>query len=239
MNSRLPHSTLGMTPVPQPASCEPGALEAEVAAARDAFGIEHLIYHWVNAPGGQLCHGTYPEAWKDRYMAAHYEKVDPVVQACRRRYAGLDWKELDWCRRNLRRFLAESAEYGLGNQGYSIPLHGPAGEFAIISANHSCDDAEWAGLVERLADPMLILGRRLHERARQVDRNAAWRDLTPRELGAMTLLARGRSRAQAARELKISEHTLRDHIESARIKLDSANTTHAVAIAAATGLVTP
>jgi DNA-binding CsgD family transcriptional regulator len=54
---------------------------------------------------------------------------------------------------------------------------------------------------------------------------------------ALTLLALGHSRAQAANALSISEHTLRAYIESARLKLGAANTTHAVARAISRGLI--
>lgn len=61
--------------------------------------------------------------------------------------------------------------------------------------------------------------------------------LSPREAEAMTLLAAGFNRAQAAERLQISEHTLRVYIESARFKLGAMNTTHAVARALSRGLI--
>jgi DNA-binding CsgD family transcriptional regulator len=45
------------------------------------------------------------------------------------------------------------------------------------------------------------------------------------------------NRGRAADFLRISEHTLRVYIESARFKLGAANTTHAVAKAMAQGLI--
>ena len=62
-------------------------------------------------------------------------------------------------------------------------------------------------------------------------------NLSPRETDALTLLALGLSRAQAADSLSISEHTLRVYIESARFKLAAMNTTHAVARAMNQGLL--
>ncbi|SDL41448.1 regulatory protein, luxR family [Aliiruegeria lutimaris] len=61
--------------------------------------------------------------------------------------------------------------------------------------------------------------------------------LSPRELAVMTYLAKGMTRAQAAHEMDISEHTLRVYIEAARHKLDALNTTHAVARALIRGLI--
>jgi DNA-binding CsgD family transcriptional regulator len=53
----------------------------------------------------------------------------------------------------------------------------------------------------------------------------------------MRALALGKSRAQAAADLEISEHTLRVYIESARHKLGALNTTHAVARALSSGII--
>ncbi len=61
--------------------------------------------------------------------------------------------------------------------------------------------------------------------------------LSPRETDTLRMLALGRSRAQAADAMSISEHTLRAYIESARLKLGALNTTQAVARAIAGGLI--
>ena len=65
-------------------------------------------------------------------------------------------------------------------------------------------------------NPLLSLGRQL-------------RDIVMQHLGM--------NRAQAALVLRISEHTLRVYIESARNKLGALNTTHAVARALSYGLI--
>jgi uncharacterized protein YidB (DUF937 family) len=30
---------------------------------RDAFGVDHIVYHWVDSAGEQYGCGTYDEAW--------------------------------------------------------------------------------------------------------------------------------------------------------------------------------
>ena len=61
--------------------------------------------------------------------------------------------------------------------------------------------------------------------------------LSPREIDTLTFLAMGYSRGQVADMLSISEHTLRAYIESARFKLNAANTTHAITRALTEGLI--
>lgn len=213
-------------------------LACAVYALRDMLGVEHACYHWVNAPGGQIALGTYPPRWVERYIEAGYVRLDPVVLGCAQSFSGIDWKDLEWSARELRAFLAESARYGLGHQGYSVPVHGPRGEFAILSVNHSCPDDKWAGMIAACRADLAQIGRALHERMRRIlPASRGYRALSPREADVICLLAQGQSRAQAARDLEISEHTLRDYIESARVKLEATNTTHAVARALSRGLV--
>ena len=87
---------------------------------------------------------------------------------------------------------------------------------------------------------MLLLGHYIHYAARKIEFPAGetqYINLSPRELAALQMLGTGQNRARVAESLKISEHTLRVYIESARHKLSAANTTHAVAKAVSSGLI--
>ena len=133
-----------------------------------------------------------------------------------------------------------SSQYGVGNQGYSIPIRGPNGQFALFTVNHSWSDEAWAKFTLEHRRDLILIAHYFNEKAlefepdRQPDNPPS---LSPRETDAMTLLAIGYSRAQVAARLSISEHTLRVYIESARFKLGALNTTHAVARAMSRGLI--
>ena len=128
----------------------------------------------------------------------------------------------------------------MGNQGFSVPIRGPKGQFALFTVNHSCDDEAWASFTQEHRRELILIAHYFNEKAlefepdRQPEQQQA---LSPREIDAMTLLAIGYSRAQVANSLSISEHTLRIYIESARYKLGALNTTHAVARAMSRGLI--
>ena len=86
---------------------------------------------------------------------------------------------------------------------------------------------------------MLLVSHFLNERLLSLEgsEGTPYQSLSPRETDALTLLASGRTRAQAADYLGISENTLRVYIESARFKLNATNTIHAVANAMSRGLI--
>ncbi|MCV6585457.1 MAG: LuxR family transcriptional regulator [Marinibacterium sp.] len=216
------------------------ALQAVTVELRDYFDVLHVIYHWVDSLGEQYGCGTYSGDWVDRYLEKNYLRTDPVIIGCFQRFHPVDWKQLDWSSKAARQFQKEAMAYGVGNQGYSIPIRGPNGQFALFTLNASCDDAAWARFIEANGHDLILIGHFFNRKAlefeatRIPDHNQS---LSPREVDAMTLLAQGLSRAQVAEKLSISEHTVRVYIESARFKLGALNTTHAVARAIGRGLI--
>ena len=215
-------------------------LNREIVALRDRLGIGHVVYHSVNSTGEQYAALTYPGSWVERYIEQDYARVDPVVQGCYRRFHPVDWKRLDWSARSSREFLGEALDAGVGNQGFSVPIRGPAGQFALMTVSHSCSDREWALFIRERTRELILLSHFVNQKALELEGGTdsrATASLSPREIDSLTMLAMGLSRAQAADSLHISEHTLRVYIESARFKLGAANTTQAVARAIACGQI--
>jgi DNA-binding CsgD family transcriptional regulator len=215
-------------------------LDQVTANLRDALGVDHIVYHWVDSAGDQYGCGTYSRDWADRYVSKNYQRIDPVIIGCFQRFHPVDWKQLDWSGKAAREFLAEAVTFGLGNQGYSIPIRGPNGQFALFTVNHTCGDAAWSAFIETYGRDLILIAHFFNRKALEFEPDRALdhtRALSPREVDAMTLLALGYSRAQVAQALTISEHTLRVYIESARFKLGALNTTHAVARAMSRGLI--
>ena len=204
------------------------------------YAISHVVYHWVDSAGEQYGCGTYSDAWRERYLAQNYLRVDPVIIGCYQRFHPVDWKRLDWSSKQARAFLAEAMQYGVGNQGFSVPVRGPNGQFALFTVSHTCSDAEWQAFTDAHARDLILIAHYFTRKALEFEpgRNGDQAQaLSPREIDAMTLIAMGYNRAQVAQSLSISEHTLRVYIESARFKLGALNTTHAVARALSRGLI--
>ena len=219
---------------------ELGALQEATERIRDHYRIDHVVYHWVDSAGEQYGCGTYSDAWRQRYLDQNYLRIDPVILGCFQRFHPVDWKRLDWSTKAARSFRKEALEYGVGNQGYSVPVRGPVGQFALFTVNHNCDDTVWDAFTVEHHRDLLLIAHYFNRKALEFEPDRtpeSSQALSPRETDAMTLLAMGYSRAQVADSLEISEHTLRVYVESARFKLGAMNTTHAVARAISRGLI--
>ena len=215
-------------------------LQGLIEALRDDFKVDHMVYHWVNSAGEQYGCGTYSDDWVARYLEKDYLRIDPVVSGCYQRFHPVDWKRLDWSSRAVRAFQLDAIQHGVGNQGFSIPIRGPNGQFAMFTVSDNTDDESWAAFIDAHRRDLILIAYYFNQKALEFEpgrRPEPTPALSPREVDAMTLLAIGYNRAQVAQTLSISEHTLRVYIESARFKLGAHNTTHAVARAISRGLI--
>ncbi|MCK0143069.1 LuxR family transcriptional regulator [Aliiroseovarius sp. F20344] len=215
-------------------------LQTVLEELRDYYKVEHTVYHWVNSVGERYGAGTYSAEWVDRYLEKDYLRLDPVIFGCFQRFTPVSWKSLDWSSKPAREMWQDAIDHGLGNQGFTIPIRGPNGQFALFTMNATAADEDWDHFIDENTRDLMIIAHEFNKKALEFEQ---WGEdgnvpaLSPRELASMSCLAKGMSRAQAAAELNISEHTLRVYIESARHKLGAMNTTHAVARALSTGII--
>ena len=129
---------------------------------------------------------------------------------------------------------------GVGEQGFSIPIRGPNGQFALFTISDRRAEAQWEKYTETHVRDLILAAHFVNQKALEIERGSDEHEiakLSPREIDALTMIAMGYNRSQAAESLSISEHTLRVYIESARYKLQASNTTHAVAKGLNQGLI--
>lgn len=215
-------------------------LQDLIVGVRDLLSVRHVVYHWVSADGEQYGFGTYDPKWAQRYQDKEYLRIDPVVLGCFQRFHPVDWKKLDWSSKQVRAFRKDAVMHGVGTQGYSVPIRGPNGQFALLTFSDDMDDAAWADFTINHQREFLLIAHFLNQKALSFETNRVpepVRPLSPRELDTLTFLAMGYSRSQVAEMLAISEYTLRAYIENARLKLGATNTIHAVARALGEGMI--
>lgn len=219
------------------------SLGLEARACRDytvtplpeAGGVLHRV-------GRRVAAMSYPQDWIERYMEAKYHDLDPVMNRASASFGAVDWAELDWRPADRRGFRDEAGAFGIGNQGYTVPIRGPSGQFAIFTVNKSCPGESWQKLLAGCRTDFMLLAHFAHQRVLTLsghEEAPPMRRLSARERDAIRLLALGLGRGRAAEKLGISENTLRVYVDSARHKLGALNVQHAIALAAHRGLIAP
>lgn len=235
-----------------------------VNAIREVYDLEHVVYLAVslgrnfivsssddagplrNGAGfwrresGFLATVTYAPEWGDRYVEADYVRIDPVHESAQRSFLPVDWKSVPWDTKKRRQFLREAIECGIGNQGYTVPVRGPDGQFSLFTVNKNCDDDQWGRYLQEYRGDIMIIAHFFHQKVLEMEKIFGAPpaiQLSARERDALTMIAAGNSRAQVAHKLSISENTLRVYIDSARHKLGALNIPHAVALAVQRGIL--
>lgn len=229
---------------------------------RAEYDLEHLVYYAMSlglgvAPvlepeGGRLSTGegfwrregrslaamSYSVGWATHYAESGYARIDPTLERAMSSFVPVDWKSAPWDTVKRRSFLREAVEAGVGNQGYTIPVRGPDGQFAAVTINKTCSDSQWLSFIEKNRSDFLIIAHYIHQRVLSLESiKAAIQPvkLSSRERDVLSYLSFGKSRAQIAHDLAISENTLRVYLDSARHKLGALNVPHAVSIAVSRG----
>lgn len=181
---------------------------------------------------------TYSSDWIERYRSCNYLKIDPAIQIGLRRLLPIDWGEFDSEDRSLRRFFGEATDFGLGSKGMSFPVHGYAGDRALLSITANFNDLEWKWARRTALRHFPIIAAHLHEAVLRTEGVLrAQPNLSPRELEGLQWTSRGKTVWECAVILGLSPHTVRCYLESARHKLGASSNTHAVSIALESGLL--
>lgn len=237
-----------------------------IEAIRSTYDVDHVYYYalslGLDAPvcletrGGGMSHNagiwrrdgrslgalSYSPEWITHYFDSQYELIDPVLHGAAGAFAPIDWSELDWSSSSRKKFLQDAGEFGVGNQGLTVPIRGPNGQFALFTVNKACAPSTWASLMASYRTDFTLIAHYTHQLALKLTApplEAQTRALSAREMDAIRLIADGFSRGKAADTLGISENTFRVYIDSARHKLGALNIPHAIALAAYKGVITP
>lgn len=226
-------------------------LHALCASLSERAGFDYFLYGAIlpvslARPQTVVVSG-YPDDWWARYQAQGYMRIDPVVQhTLSHQTLPLDWHEISpqaYAESGaVRQFLSEAGDFGLAS-GVSFPVQGQNGECAILSLATSAEHREARGrIIEAMPFAQLLAGY-IHEAGRRIfsDEVVTLRRtvLTQRERECLLWSAEGKTSAETAMILNISERTVLFHLHNAATKLDVSNRAQAVARAVVLGYITP
>ncbi|QLG95379.1 LuxR family transcriptional regulator [Pseudomonas yamanorum] len=179
---------------------------------------------------------NYPNEWNTLYKQEHYFELDPVVTHCKRCVLPIIWEEKTfsavpdlWC---------HAQSHGL-NFGWTQAVHDFQGVFSMLTLGRKSGAVSPQELYEK-AGQVLWLCRTIHAVVAQKFaekppvRPAS--TLTPRETEVLQWSALGKTAADIAQILCLSERTVGFHISSAMKKLGVNNKIAAVMTAVRAGL---
>lgn len=212
---------------------------------REHYGAAHVVYHSQRFPGHTLYDPylflTYSQDWIQRYRERDYLSLDPIIRKSYRAVLPIDWAEIDRTDNHVRDFFGESAEFGVGRQGLSIPVRGPDGFVALFTASFDANDREWQKLRGPASRDLFLLGHYFHSKVIEVEFGPSPEDavehLTSREKQCLAWSAEGKTIEDVADILGISPTTVRMYVDSARHKLGALNKVHAIARAIRLGII--
>jgi LuxR family quorum-sensing system transcriptional regulator SinR len=220
-------------------------LDGFIDFIRERYGLANIAYLCPSFRGHSITDPflavTYSDTWVEHYKVQNYVFVDPALNIALRSVLPVDWARLPREEKKVRRMFGEAKDFGVGRQGLTIPVRGPTnGLWALLVATSNESDHEWAARRFELMRDLVHVAHYVHQRAFQlhvedvqVDLNA----VTRRELEALEWSAEGKTLADIAILMRISQETVKAHLDSARFKLQALNRVHAVTKAIRAGLI--
>lgn len=240
MGSEIPSPRLQKTfSEIQAAPTVAASLEIFQQAYRINFVTYHLAQTIADVVDAPFVRTTYSDAWVSRYLLNGYVKVDPIVQQGLLRQLPFDWREVEVPDAG-RGFLADGLRYGLGANGFSIPIIDKSRR-ALFSLNSGATEGEWSAIVASDRGEWIEIAHLVHKKAAY----EAYGDHDPvphlgdREIECLHWAALGNDAKGISTILGLSEHTTRSYLKSARLKLGCLTTTAATVRATQLRIINP
>lgn len=201
-------------------------LSAVLASLREAYGLATIIYQAVSIP---LSDGADPvpllphdDPWIRRYIENDYVRIDPIVRRGRNGFLPFDWSEIDRETPEARRIFGDADRYGVGRQGVTLPVRGPAGERALFTVTSNASDADWRKHRVHYMREFQIVAHFIHDRAIELSGHRQRKrpvELSAREAQCLALVIKGWHTKQIASRLNVSTSIVQIHLQKARQKL--------------------
>ncbi|MCE8514916.1 LuxR family transcriptional regulator [Ruegeria pomeroyi] len=209
---------------------------------REKLEMDHAAYAGLNPAAGAI-HGyvTYSDEWKLHYQEQGFHLIDPTLHMSQRSIAPVDWSRLERSS-DFRRVFRDAHDFGIGDQGLTIPVRGPYGDVGLLSVTRECSTDEWHKLVRHTLGDLQSLAVHIHDTVMSSDmlgRVLYHPSLSTREAEILQWVAAGKSQQDIGDILSISHRTVEVHLRSSREKLCALTTAQAVGRAVGLGLIYP
>ncbi|ACK52254.1 transcriptional regulator, LuxR family [Methylocella silvestris BL2] len=179
--------------------------------------------------------------WADQQKIQSLLSTDPMVRAMSRTVLPMDWAALRQKSAHETGIHFLPGEDGALRQGLTIPVRGPSNSvWGLFIATSNESEICWASRRHELMIDLAHIAHYVHKRACDIHGEGHTIDLstiTRREIEALALVAQGKKPGEIAMLMRISNDTVKAHLDSARDKLQALNRVHAAAKALRAGLI--
>ena len=214
--------------------------------ARDC-GFDQVLYGMVPSRHAKLENAfllsNYSREWRERYDAERLAYIDPTVSHCLSSALPVVWQPSLFDAPAQRELYEEACGYGI-RSGVTFPIHGPNGEFGVLSfaADALPDAATLRDLHQHLPELAMIRDYAFQGASTFCSGATALEApprLTPRELEVLSWAMAGKSSWEISKIVSCSEATINFHMANVRQKFNVNTRQQAVVKAIALGLIIP
>jgi LuxR family quorum-sensing transcriptional regulator LasR len=211
------------------------------------LGFEQVLYGMVGSHHAKLenafLKSNYSPEWRAHYDANKLAYVDPTVIHCLSSCLPIVWEPETFRSPAERELYEEAACYGVCT-GVTFPIHGPGGEFGVVS--FASDTSPHAGFAREIAHAMptlaLVRDYAFASSGRFRNPNTGAEPaprLTRRELEVLKWVMVGKSSWEISRITSCSEATVNFHMANVRQKFNVNTRQQAVIKAIQLGMIIP
>lgn len=217
----------------------PDELQRRTDRHVQGLGFDHWVYtNSASNAREPYQFDQYPVAWMVHYASQRYFGIDPVVHHCRQRTTPCLWSSApsNFSGEMHTAFFREAADYGL-RSGIGIPIHGPSGQWGMVSAAQG-SELQARDMLRNLAE-LHVLATFMHEAGHRFFSPHAQEQvhLTSREIDTLRWAAEGKTSWEIGQLIGIAERTVIFHLNNAAKKLGVLGRRQAVARAISLQLI--
>ena len=200
------------------------------------IGFENVsIFSAGNAARTPEFQSTYPEVWNAKYLSERYYLVDPVVNEGRALPGPITWGGnyyMEKAQQEGRRMLLEARTFGV-RSAFSVPFFSAGGRYTLVTLSSSCKRLDFDRLLLEKEAVAIRIAMQTHFMLAELDLFEAEMNikLTARQKSCLRMVLNGRTSADMARLLLITEATVRYHLTGAIKTTGAKNATHAAFLA--------
>ena len=212
------------------------------------YGFEKFVYFVLKPPANRtlprILINSYPSSWRDHYTERGHLHIDPVFPFATLSHLPFTWRKIYRAKRIATRerlILDEASEFGV-RMGITLPVHGPDGGVAAISAASELSKKEFDELCSTQLANLHSLACFTHGailRSEISNPQDLELHLSPRERECLLWTARGKTAWEVGQILSLSEHTVNEYIKSTMQKFNVHSKLEAVLRAVILGKILP